>query len=338
MWAETISPSRFFCGVFSRLPGRAAKSRKSTSPQQDPCCSGRAPALSVHHTEVTQLINRTACRPGTTECGLRPYPGSLQTGTGTLWTAGAKDGTPPLPTWLRRVPTRTAPPPTPFSPCGSTRASGRPGGASPPPSSAMALSASPAVPLGTASTRHVTSGCPRDHRQPVASSALQKSARSPRPRPCPPEAPPLPALNALLPASPLYWGQGQGQAQRPRTGLPRTRGVLPRPGSGAPLGVGEQLPLQPSLDGGSRLPHGQVCDERELVEDATAKVVGDDREAVIGTFELPDTKQQRQQEPPAPLLSPLVLPASLPETQQQFKKEPKPCMFRLGTTGNTTPT
>lgn len=155
--AETTSPPRPFCGVFSRLPGRAAKSRKSTSPQQDPCCPGRAPALSVHHTEVTQLINRTACRPGTTEGGLRPYPGSLQTGTGTLWTAGAKDGTPPLPTWLRRVPTRTAPPPTPFSPCGNTRASGRPGtgGASPPPSSAMAPSALPAVAVGTASTRHV---------------------------------------------------------------------------------------------------------------------------------------------------------------------------------------
>lgn len=67
--------------------------------------------------------------------------------------------------------------------------------------------------------------------------------------------------------------------------------------SGAALGVHEQVPLQPSLKR-RRLSRGQVRDEGQLVEDATTEVVGNNGEAIIGTLELPDTKQQYQLKPP----------------------------------------
>lgn len=54
----------------------------------------------------------------------------------------------------------------------------------------------------------------------------------------------------------------------------------------APSGVHKQVPLQPSLQASSQPGRGRVGQQSQFVENTSAKVVSDHREAVIGALEL----------------------------------------------------
>ena len=65
----------------------------------------------------------------------------------------------------------------------------------------------------------------------------------------------------------------------------------------APPGVYEQVPLQPGLQARSQSGCGRVGQQSQFVENTSAKVVSNHREAVIGALELQGKRRVASQKP-----------------------------------------
>lgn len=100
-------------------------------------------------------------------------------------------------------------------------------------------------------------------------------------------------------------------AALPQSGIPAAGPPLSPPScSGAPPGVHEQVPLQPRLQASSQPGHGRVSEQGQFVENASAKVVSDHREAVIGALELWERRRHQTECAFPPRGSPAVLPTT----------------------------
>lgn len=70
---------------------------------------------------------------------------------------------------------------------------------------------------------------------------------------------------------------------------------LPLSCSSAPPGVHEQVPLQPSLQACSQPGRGRVGQQSQFVENPSAEVVSNHREAIVGALELQGERREESE-------------------------------------------